>query len=159
MRPLCTTRALRGALGAFATGVAVVTAAAQDGAHGLTINSFASVSLDPPLVLWSLARRSHSLHAFETAPTFAVHVLGRHQAELARRFARPSPHRFAGLTLGEGIDGAPLLPDSVACFECRRVAAHDGGDHVIFIGRIERYRADHRPPLVFSRGQFGGFSE
>lgn len=152
-------RELRGALGAFATGVAVVTAAGEDGAHGLTINSFASVSLDPPLVLWSLDRRSHSLRAFETTPSFAINVLGRHQADIARRFARPGAPRFAGLALTEGLDGAPLLPDCIACFECRRVAAHDGGDHIVFVGRIERYRADQRPPLVFSRGKFGGFSE
>lgn len=151
-------RALRGALGAFATGVAIVTTAAADGPHGLTINSFVSVSLDPPLVLWSLDRRSHSLDAFEAAPCFAINVLGAHQADLARRFARPGAPRFGGLALADGLEGAPLLPDCIASFECRRVAVHDGGDHVIFVGRIERYRADHRPPLVFSRGQFGGFS-
>ena len=152
-------RALRDALGAFATGVAIVTTRAQDGEHGLTINSFASVSLDPPLVLWSLDRRSHSLNAFETAPAFAVNVLGRHQADLARRFARPHVDRFAGLTLTAGLEGAPLLADCIAAFECRRTATHEGGDHVIFVGRIERYHADHRPPLVFSRGKFGAFSE
>lgn len=150
-------RELRAALGAFATGVAIVTTRAQDGLHGLTINSFASVSLDPPLVLWSLDRRSHSLRAFETGAVFAVNVLGRHQADLARRFARHGVDRFAQTPLTEGLDGAPLLGDCVACFECRRVAAHDGGDHVIIVGRIERYRADQRPALVFSRGKFGGF--
>lgn len=152
-------RALRHALGSFATGVAVVTALGPDGPHGLTVNSFASVSLDPPLALWSLDRRSHSLRAFETAPSFAVHVLGRHQAALARLFARPGADRFAGMTLGVGLDGVPLLPDSVATFECVRVAAHDGGDHVVFVGRIARYRSDERPPLVFSRGRFGGFAD
>lgn len=152
-------RALRAALGAFATGVAIVTARAADGLHGLTINSFASVSLDPPLALWSLDRRSHSLAAFEAAPAFAVNVLGRHQAELARRFARHGVERFAGVALSEGLEGAPLIGDCVAAFECRRVATHDGGDHLIFVGRIERYRADQRPALVFSRGKFGGFAE
>ena len=152
-------RELRAALGAFATGVAIVTTRAADGLHGLTINSFASVSLDPPLALWSLDLRSHSLSAFETTPAFAVNVLGRHQADLARRFARPGLDRFAGLALSEGLEGAPLLIDGVAAFECRRVAMHEGGDHVIFVGRVERYRADQRPPLVFSRGKFGGFSE
>lgn len=152
-------RALRHALGAFATGVAVVTAMGPDGPHGLTVNSFASVSLDPPLVLWSLDRRSHSLRVFETAPSFAVHVLGAHQEALARLFARPGADRFTGLTLESGLDGAPLLPDCVAAFECRRVAAHDGGDHVVFVGRIARYRSDERPPLVFSRGRFGGFAD
>lgn len=152
-------RDLRGALGAFATGVAIVTARARDGLHGLTINSFASVSLDPPLVLWSLDRRSHSLAAFESAPAFAVNVLGRHQADIARRFARPGVERFVGLALSEGLDGAPLIGDCVAQFECRRVATHEGGDHLIFVGRIERYRADQRPALVFNRGKFGGFSE
>jgi flavin reductase (DIM6/NTAB) family NADH-FMN oxidoreductase RutF len=151
-------RELRNALGAFATGVAIVTAAADDGAHGLTINSFASVSLDPPLVLWSLDKRSHSLAAFEVASTFAVNVLGRHQVDLARRFARPAASRFAGVSYAEGLNGAPLIHDCIACFECRRVAAHEGGDHIVFVGRIERYRADHRSPLVFSRGEFGGFA-
>jgi len=152
-------RELRAALGAFATGVAIVTTRAADGPHGLTVNSFASVSLDPPLALWSLDRRSHSLPAFETTPAFAVNVLGRHQADLARRFARHGVERFSGLALSEGLEGAPLIGDCVAAFECRRVATHDGGDHVIFVGRIERYRADQRPPLVFSRGRFGGFAE
>lgn len=152
-------RELRAALGAFATGVAIVTTRAEGVLHGLTVNSFASVSLDPPLVLWSLDRRSHSLAAFETASAFAVNVLGLHQADIARRFARHGAERFAGLALSEGLERAPLIGDCVATFECRRVATHDGGDHVIFVGRIERYRADHRPGLVFSRGKFGGFAE
>jgi flavin reductase (DIM6/NTAB) family NADH-FMN oxidoreductase RutF len=153
-------RALRSALGAFATGVAIVTTRDAEAAlHGLTVNSFASVSLDPPLALWSLHKSSHSRAAFEAAPSFAINVLGRHQADLARLFARPHADRFAGLALGEGLDGAPTLIDSIASFECRRVAAHDGGDHIVFVGRIDRFRADQRPPLVFSRGRFGGFSE
>ena len=135
-------RDLRAALGAFTTGVAIVTTRAADGLHGLTINSFASVSLDPPLALWSLDLRSHSLHAFESAPAFETDV-----------------ETESFYMVMELIEGAPLLVDCVAAFECRRVAMHDGGDHAIFVGRIERYRADHRPVLVFSRGRFGGFSE
>jgi flavin reductase (DIM6/NTAB) family NADH-FMN oxidoreductase RutF len=151
-------RRLRHALGSFATGVAVVTTRFEGVAHGLTINSFASVSLDPPLVLWSLDKRSHSLEAFSRAEGFVVHVLARGQAELAITFARHGVDRFAGVEAVDGLAGAPVLADCAAVFECRRTASHEGGDHLIFIGEVARFASDERAPLVFSRGAFGGFA-
>jgi flavin reductase (DIM6/NTAB) family NADH-FMN oxidoreductase RutF len=149
---------LRRTLGAFATGVTIVTTRVDGVAHGLTVNSFASVSLDPPLVLWSLDKRSHSLEAFSEAEGFAINVLARGQAELARRFARHGVDRFAGVATEDGFAGAPTLPDCAAVFECRRVAMHEGGDHLIFVGEVVAHRAHERAPLVFHRGVFGGFS-
>ncbi|MBL8588478.1 MAG: flavin reductase family protein [Methylobacteriaceae bacterium] len=149
----------RAALGAFTTGVAIIAAATPDGRRaGLTANSFASVSLAPPLVLWSLSLHSQSLAIFQEASHFAVNVLGRHQAELATRFARPSEDRFSGVATDAGLGGAPLIADCVAQFQCRNAMRHYGGDHVIFLGAVEAYAHDGRPPLVFSRGRFGDFA-
>jgi flavin reductase (DIM6/NTAB) family NADH-FMN oxidoreductase RutF len=152
-------RDFRNALGAFATGVTVITAALADGRRaGLTVNSFASVSLAPPLVLWSLSLHSQSLTIFQEATHFAVNVLCRHQADLALQFARPAENRFAGVSHAAGLGGAPLIEDCVARFECRNATRHYGGDHVIFLGAVERYAHDQRAPLVFNRGRFGGFA-
>ena len=149
----------RAALGAFATGVTVIAAALPDGRRaGLTVNSFASVSLAPPLVLWSLSLHSQSLTIFQEASHFAVNVLGRHQADLALKFARGGVDRFAGVAHSAGLGGAPLIADCVARFECRNAMRHYGGDHVIFLGAVEAYAHDARPPLLFSRGKFGGFA-
>lgn len=149
----------RAALGAFATGVTVITAALPDGRRaGLTVNSFASVSLAPPLVLWSLSLHSQSLTIFQEASHFAVNVLGAHQADLALKFARGGADRFAGVDHAPGLGGAPLVADCVARFECRNAMRHYGGDHVIFLGAVEAYAHDARPPLLFSRGKFGAFA-
>ena len=151
-------RDYRTALGAFATGVTVITARAPDGRRvGLTVNSFASVSLNPPLVLWSLSLHSPSLPVFQDASHFAVNILDAHSTDLALRFARPASDRFAGVALEEGEGGAPLLRRALARFACRNALRHYGGDHVIFLGAVERY--DHRPgePLLFCRGAFGAF--
>lgn len=148
------TRALRDAFGRFATGVTVVTA---PGPIGITANSFASVSLDPPLLLWSPARSSRRFAAFHAAEHFAVHVMGAEQMELCRRFAsvgddwEGQPHLL-------NAEGVPLLPGCLARFECRTEARHDAGDHVLIIGRIERFTFEHGAPLVFSAGRFGGFT-
>lgn len=151
-------RDYRRALGAFPTGVTIMTARGPDGARvGMTANSFASVSLHPPLILWSLTRRSHSFAAFTGAEHFAVNILGAHQADLALRFSKSDIDRFAGLSTEEGLGGAPLIPDAIACLQCRRAALHEGGDHVIIVGEVLAYSYDHRPPLIFSRGAFGGF--
>lgn len=146
---------LRQALRRFATGVTIVTARRDDGAPiGLTVNSFGSVSLDPPLVLWNLSRASPNLRAFQLAEHFAINLLSHHQMELARRFAAPHPDRFASLTWQEGLGGAPVIDGSAAVFECSRFAEYPGGDHVIFLGRVDRLTtADHRP-LVFFDGGF-----
>lgn len=148
-------RGFRTALGSFATGVTVVTGLSREGGPlGVTVNSFTSLSLDPSLVLWSLAAQSSIFAAFCEASHFAVHVLAEGQEALCRRFARSGIDRFAGLALEEGIDGTPLLPGVAAVFECRNLHRYWGGDHAIFIGRVDRF--DHwpeRPPLVFHDGR------
>lgn len=145
----------RTALGSFVTGVTIVTA--SDGAGldvGVTANSFNSVSLDPPMVLWSLARKSSSLAAFEAASHFAVHILAADQEELSNRFARSSADKFAGLDFARGAGDAPLLARVAAKFECRNAFRHDGGDHVIFVGEVEAFDRSDRPPLAFHGGRY-----
>lgn len=146
----------RAALGMFATGVTIVTARAPDGSPvGLTVNSFASVSLEPPLVSWNLARTSSSLAVFQRGTHYAVNVLSAEQQALALRFATPQADRWAGVAWRPGLAGAPLLAGAVAHFECEGSGRHDAGDHVIFIGRVER--CDHRAgaaPLLFHGGRF-----
>ena len=145
----------RAALGMFATGVTIVTARAADGSLvGLTANSFNSVSLSPPLVLWSLGRASYSAQAFLAATHFAVNVLSAGQIALSRHFAHPSEDKFAGVATREGMGGLPLLADAAAVFECSTEAIHPGGDHAILVGRVERYAYSEREPLVFSRGRY-----
>ena len=153
--PRAEAASLRQALRRFATGVTIVTARRGDGAPiGLTVNSFGSVSLDPPLVLWSLSRASPNLEAFRCAEHFAVNLLGHHQLELARRFAAPHPDRFASLTWKEGLGGVPMIDGSASVFECSRYAEYPGGDHVIFLGRVDRLTTADHTPLVFFDGGF-----
>lgn len=148
-------RELRRALGTFATGVTIVTARAVTGAPvGLTVNSFASVSLDPPLVLWSLRHASALLPYFATAAAFAVHVLRADQAALARRFAAPIPDRFDGVRWHPDERGLAVLPESLARFECTVVAGHDAGDHRILLGSVDRHDVGQGEPLVFAGGTF-----
>lgn len=148
-------RALRHALGHFATGVAVVTTRTDAGKlEGLTANSFSSVSLDPPLVLWCLRRDAASAPGFTAAGAFAVNVLAAHQHALSRHFATPAPDKFAGLRHAAGLHGCPLLADSLAHFECRTENAVDAGDHVIFIGRVLRLSHRDGEPLIFSAGRY-----
>lgn len=148
---------LRAALGQFATGVAVVTTRAPGGRSvGLTVNSFASVSLEPPLVLWSLSKRSSSLEAFSAARSVAIHVLSADQEALARRFASPSADRFAGIRRSIGPAGAPLLEGSVARFICTPHAQYEAGDHVVFILHVDRWERSEGSALLFHAGRFGG---
>ncbi|CAG0932083.1 MAG: p-hydroxyphenylacetate 3-hydroxylase, reductase component [Rhodocyclaceae bacterium] len=148
-------RALRDALGAFATGVTVVSALDPDGrAVGLTVNSFNTVSLDPPLILWSLSLASPNLAAFRAANHFAVNVLAAGQQEIAERFARRSSDKFAGIDWREGLGGAPLLPGCCAVLECRNELQHGGGDHLVFIGRVERFGRGNAEPLLFHGGRY-----
>lgn len=148
-------RALRNALGHFPTGVAVMTTLRGDGAPiGLTVNSFASVSLDPPLVLWSLAAKSPSLGAFRAASHFCVNVLAAEQEDVCRRFATPGQDKFAGVDWKPGGTGMPVLERCVATFECRAAFNNWGGDHVIFVGHVERYGTLDLPALLFHRGRF-----
>jgi flavin reductase (DIM6/NTAB) family NADH-FMN oxidoreductase RutF len=147
-------RALRGALGCFATGVTVMTTLRADGAPvGLTVNSFASVSLDPPLVLWSLASHSPSLDAFRAARHFCVNVLAADQEALCRRFATPEADKFAGVEWTTGEGGIPVLGGCIATFECSSAFNNWGGDHVIFVGRVERFATRDAPALLFHRGR------
>ena len=122
--------------------------------YGLTGNSFSSVSLDPPLVLWSLARSAPSLPAFREATHFGVSVLGREHRDLAARFARPYPDKFAGVPYWLGEYGVPLLEGAAAHFECRIVDRYYGGDHEIYLGRVERYAYEHKPTLLFCHGAY-----
>lgn len=147
--------ALRAALGQYATGVTVVTTLDAEGRPaGLTVNSFASVSLDPPLVLWSLAQTSACMQAFRSCEHFAVNVLAVDQFELSNRFALAGYDKFADIEWLPGLGGVPLLNGCCARFECRSQARHAGGDHVIFVGRIERFSREDRAPLVFHGGRY-----
>lgn len=148
---------LRSALGRFATGVTVVTTMTPDGPLGMTANSFASVSLDPPLVLWSPARRSQRFPAFEAASHFAIHVLSRAQMTLAQRFARDGLD-FAGLATSPGYGNAPLFEGCAARFECRHTAQYDGGDHLICVGEVLRLKENDIDPLVYHCGSYTGIT-
>ena len=150
-------RAFRDALGRFATGVTVVTIVHPDGPMGITANSFASVSLDPPLVLWSPAKSSSRFAYFADAPSFAIHILPAHQADLCARFTRGGLG-FDGLDVTLNEAGVPLLPGALARLECAFHAAHDGGDHRIVVGRVYRVTVGEGEPLLFSSGAFGRFT-
>lgn len=149
------TRTFRDALGAFPTGVTVLTTLAADGSFaGLTVSSFNSVSLEPPLIVWSLSLNSPNLPAFRRCTRYAVNVLAHDQDWLSQRFAAPNSDKFAGLDFATGLGGVPLLPGCCAWFECRNEARHAGGDHEIFIGLVERFAHAPRAPLVFHRGRY-----
>ncbi|MCX7165144.1 MAG: flavin reductase family protein [Rhodocyclales bacterium] len=148
-------RSLRDALGEFATGVTVVTARAADGQPiGVTINSFASVSLEPPLVLWSLGLQSPSLAVFESCSHYAVNVLAADQSEFAQRFSQSQGDRFAGIEWKDGAGATPILPGCCAWFECRNEMRYPGGDHRIFVGYVENLRREEKLPLVFHGGRY-----
>jgi len=154
-RPRVEAGDLRAALGQFATGVAVVTTRGLNGRSiGLTINSFSSVSLEPPLVLWSLSRRSSSLADFSAARTVAIHVLSIDQETVARRFAASCADRFAGLARSIGPNGVPLLEGSVARFICTPNQRHEAGDHVIFVVRVDDFEHLGGAPLIFHASRF-----
>lgn len=145
----------RKALGSFATGVTIITTRAGDGSPlGLTVNSFNSVSLNPPLVLWSLAETSLSLPAFRDASHFAVHVLATDQEDLSGRFARRGQDKFAGLEVDTGAGGVPLLRGCSARFECRTQFQYQGGDHTIFVGEVVAFARSETAPLVFHGGKY-----
>ena len=146
----------RSALGMFATGVTIVTACAADGrVVGLTANSFASVSLDPPLVLWSLAQAAASLAAFRDGSHYAINVLAAGQKELAERFSRKGADRWADVEYTSGIGQAPLLAGAAATFECFNRSRYEEGDHMIFVGEVERCtRQAGASPLLFHGGRF-----
>ena len=149
-------RAFRNALGSFATGVTIVTCNSELGPMGITANSFASVSLDPPLVLWSPARASKRFAAFEAAEHFAIHVLGEDQHSYCNIFASEGGN-FSDLTWQQSENGVPLIDGCLTRFECTRHAIHDGGDHAIIVGRVTSVTVCEGKSLVFSGGSFGRF--
>jgi len=146
----------RAALGTFATGVTIVTAIDAQGLRvGLTANSFNSVSLAPPLVLWSLSRRAGSMPAFSHGSHYAINILAADQRALAERFASKTVDRFAGVAFRVGSSGAPVLEGAAAVFECFNRSRYDEGDHVIFVGEVER--CEHRvgaQPLIYHGGRY-----
>ena len=154
--PSFTTDEFREALGTFATGVTIVTARAGNGRLvGLTANSFNSVSLDPPLVLWSLARSAASMAALSTGSHYAINILAADQKDLAERFATKDVDRWADVAFTEGLGGAPVLAGVAASFECFNRSRYDEGDHVIFVGEVERcMHTAGASPLLFHGGRF-----
>jgi len=153
--PALDSRAFRRCLGQFATGLTVVTAQSADGIAGVTVNSFASLSLEPPLVLWCINRHSASLPTFLTASHFVVNILAARQIHLSRHFSNPRATKFSGIPWSRGKSGSPILDDVVAYLECRRVAVHDGGDHVIMIGHVEHFARFEGEALLFVQGRYG----
>lgn len=157
LAPSFDARGFRDTLGRFATGVAVVTAPGDDGALGVTISSFNSVSLTPPLVLFSIDRRAYSLGAMLAAKGYGINILGGQQEALSKRFAKALTDKWHDVAHVCGYAEAPLLVGALAHFECRPYAQHDGGDHVIFIAEVVNFavaHSDEESPLIFFRGQY-----
>lgn len=145
----------RRALGAFPTGVTIVTTSDESGRPvGMTANSFSSVSLDPPLVLWSIMKSSISFDTFMRAKFFAVNVLGEDQRDISNRFARPGEDKFKDTKFDSGLGGAPLFPGCAAQFECVMHDQIEGGDHMILVGKVNAFRCWDRPSLVFTIGRY-----
>lgn len=145
---------LRQTLGCFPTGVAIVTTMSEEhGPIGLAISSFNSVSMDPPLILWSLALKAASLPIFHASNGFVINVLSADQVDLPRVFSSPVDDRFAGVDWHEGIIGDPVLDDAAAVIECRTYARYDGGDHEIILGEVLRHASTDRIPLVYGKGR------
>lgn len=153
-------RMFRNALGRFTTGVAVVTTCCPQGKfEGLTINSFASVSLDPPLILWSLKRDAPSLPGFMSAGVFTINVLSATQQDLSNQFAKPRPDKFQDIPYSVGNNGCPKLDDTLAHFECVTSEVIEAGDHMIFMGEVENFDTTDGTPLVFSLGKYRQLSD
>lgn len=149
-------RVFRDALGKFATGVTIVTVRTDKGPVGMTVNSFASVSLDPALILWSVEKKSGRYLAFAEAEHFAVHVLDESQADLALEFAR-NANAFDNCAWHTNERNVPMVEGVLSRFECKTVAVHDGGDHSIIVGQVEQFGFRHGEPLIFASGKFGTF--
>lgn len=148
-------REFRNTLSTFTTGVTIITTRAPDGTPiGLTANSFNSVSLDPPMVLWSLAKTSRNLAAFDAAEHWAVHILSVEQDGLSNRFARSGEDKFAGVETQEGVGGIPLLSGCSARLQCKTSFKYEGGDHLIFVGEVLDFDRNDVPPLVFHAGKY-----
>jgi flavin reductase (DIM6/NTAB) family NADH-FMN oxidoreductase RutF len=147
-------RGYRSALGSFATGVAVVTADVGGQLLGMTINSFASVSLQPPLVLWSIGDRASNFDSFCSAERYAIHILSAHQRHVSDRFAQSSGDKFSDAEWEYDENSVPRLPDCLARFQCRRFEVYPGGDHRIIVGEVEHFELSEGEPLMFVQGQY-----
>ncbi|MEZ5811925.1 MAG: flavin reductase [Rhizobiaceae bacterium] len=152
--PAADTRLFRRCLGMFGTGVAIITTRHDGQNAGATVNSVASVSLDPPLVLWSIARTSRSFDIFQQAEGFVINILSKDQMELSRHFAGSATDKFAGQATTPGWNGIPVLDGALAHIECKTEDSHDGGDHVIKIGRALNVRTFEGDPLMFVQGRY-----
>lgn len=151
--------AFRRALGRFVTGVTVMTTRSPSGeVAGVTVSSFNTLSLDPPLILWSLGLQTPSLAVFRRSHGFAVNILASDQGDLALQFARPATDKFANVRTRAGLDGTPLIEGAVAHLQCRTQQRLAGGDHELVIGRILSAAAHDRTPLVYAQGRFGVFT-
>lgn len=151
-----TSNAFREALGCFGTGVTVITTLTEHGPRAITVNSFSSVSLDPPLVLWCLAHESNRFDAFSTCEHYSVHVMAQEQHEQALRFARDGSD-FSHAEWAKDDAGRPQLNGCLARFDCHLHARHEAGDHVILVGHVDKVMYRTGKGLIFKRGQFGGF--
>ena len=149
-------QALRDCLGKFATGVTIVTCQGPDGPCGITANSFSSVSLEPPLILWNIDKQSNALHAFFEAEYFAVNVLRSEQQSLAEHFARSERVTFEGIDHRLTGSDVPLVENTLACMECRTDQIIEAGDHYIIIGEIENHTMSDGEPLLFFAGDYRG---
>ena len=150
---------MRNAMGKFLTGVTIVTIVQADGSpYGLTVNSFNSVSLDPPLVLWSLDNRNSNLQAFRDADGFVVNIMASEQADLCGRFASQTPNRFDGVAWEKGVSGHPVLNGCLASFDCHHWTEYEGGDHTIFIGKVVSIKQQEGAPAAYFSGKLGHYS-
>lgn len=154
--PAIDPREFRNAAGRFPTGITIITCRSEDGEDvGMTMNSFSSVSLDPPLVLFSVDRRAYSIKAWEQAEAYGINVLAEGQHALSNRFAKSLEDKWEGVSFSRGLGDVPLLDGAIARFQCVPYAQYDGGDHIIFVVRVKRlFMATHHDPLVFSQGRY-----
>jgi 3-hydroxy-9,10-secoandrosta-1,3,5(10)-triene-9,17-dione monooxygenase reductase component len=150
-----TQQEFRNALGGFATGITIITALGKNGQKvGMTANSFNSVSLTPPLILWSIGKNTNCFEDFMAAEAFAVHVLAEDQQDLSNLFATSGIDRFANLDCTEGLSGIPLLPHYSVCFQCKMSHQYEGGDHIIMLGEVIEFTDNQHQPLLFHRGNY-----
>ncbi len=148
-------KGFRDTLSQFATGVTIITTLDSDGGPvGITVSSFNSVSMDPPLVLWSLAKDSYSVPCFQNAEYFNIHILSIDQEDMSNRFARPGVDKFANIDIYPGLGDTPVLKDCAALLQCRTQHQYDGGDHIIFVGEVLSHNHSAKKPLVFHQGQY-----
>ncbi|WP_162009371.1 flavin reductase family protein [Labrenzia sp. CE80] len=149
------TRVLRDIMGQFATGVTIITTLGDNGAPvGMAANSFASVSLDPPLVVWSIDLNAPSLSAFRTHPSFAINIMCEDSKDLVMNFAKPSDNKFADVSWQAGLDGVPVLDAASTVIQCRTENRIEGGDHEMYLGRVIDCHKTDKAPLIFHKGKF-----